>query len=153
MSVEKYIVFRLNDQEYGASIQQVVSIEKLLDMTKLPQVSDFIEGITTLRDEVMPIIDLKRRMDMEKTEKTENSRILVALVDGVSVGFIVDEASDVIDIDEAIVEPAPTSITGVHAKFLNGVAKLENRLLLLVDLAYILNYEELNEVKEVVEEK
>ena len=151
MSTEKYIVFRLNEQEYGASIQQIVSIEKLLDMTKLPQVSDFIEGITKLRGEVIPVIDLKRRMDMDKTDKTDHSRMLVALVDDVSVGFIVDEASDVLDIDEEIIEPAPTSIRGVNAKFLNGVAKLDDRLLLLVDLAYILNHQELNEVKEVAE--
>lgn len=104
MSTEKYIVFRLNEQEYGASIQQVMSIEKLLDMTKLPQVSDFIEGITKLRSEVIPVIDLKRRMDMDKTDKTDHSRMLIALVDDVSVGFIVDEASDVLDIDEEIIE-------------------------------------------------
>ncbi|PXW91429.1 purine-binding chemotaxis protein CheW [Streptohalobacillus salinus] len=153
MSTEKFIVFQLKGQEYGASIQQIVSIEKLQDIVSLPQVSDFIEGITKLRGEVIPVIDLKARMDMEKSEKTDQSRMLVALVDGVSVGFIVDAASDVLDIDEEIIEPAPTTIRGVHAHFLNGVAKLEDRLLLLVDLAYILNHDEIKEVKQVVEEE
>ena len=153
MSTEKFIVFQLKGQEYGASIQQIVSIEKLQEIVSLPQVSDFIEGITKLRGEVIPVIDLKARMDMKKSEKTDQSRMLVALVDGVSVGFIVDAASDVLDIDEEIIEPAPTTIRGVHAHFLSGVAKLEDRLLLLVDLAYILNHDEIKEVKQVVEEE
>lgn len=152
MGTQKYIIFQLNGQEYGASIEQIISIEKLLDIVKLPQVSNFIEGITKLRGQVIPVIDLKVRMDMARSEKTDQSRMLVALVDDVSVGFIVDAASDVLDIDEEIIEPAPTTIRGVHAHFLNGVAKLDDRLLLLVDLAYILNHDQLEEVKQVVEE-
>ncbi|MBM7541480.1 chemotaxis protein CheW [Amphibacillus cookii] len=153
MSTEKYIVFQLNGQEYGASIQQIVSIERLQEVVSLPQVSAFIEGITKLRGEVIPVIDLKKRMDLPDSEQTDQSRMLVSLVDDLSVGFIVDAASDVIDIDQSIIEPAPTTIKGVNANFLNGVAKLDDRLLLLIDLAYVLNYEQLNEVKQVVEEE
>ncbi|WP_017472389.1 chemotaxis protein CheW [Amphibacillus jilinensis] len=153
MSTEKYIVFQLKGQEYGASIQQIVSIERLQEVVSLPQVSTFIEGITKLRGEVIPVIDLKKRMDLPDSEQTDQSRMLVSLVDDLSVGFIVDEASDVIDIDQSIIEPAPTTIKGVNANFLHGVAKLDDRLLLLIDLAYVLNYEQLNEVKQVVEEE
>ncbi|WP_067840136.1 chemotaxis protein CheW [Amphibacillus sediminis] len=153
MSTDKYIVFQLNGQAYGASIQQIVSIERLQEVVPLPQASAFIEGITKLRGEVIPVIDLKARMSLPRSEQTDQSRMLVSLVEGVSVGFIVDAASDVIDIDDEIIEEAPTTIKGVNANFLNGVAKLEDRLLLLVDLSYILNHEELNEVKQVVEEK
>ncbi|MCZ0703283.1 purine-binding chemotaxis protein CheW [Natronobacillus azotifigens] len=153
MSTDKYIIFRLNQQEYGASIKQIISIERLQEVVSLPHVSDFIEGITKLRGEVIPVIDLKTRMHLPQAEKTEQSRMLVSLVDDLQVGFIVDAASDVIDIDSEIIEPAPTTIKGVNANFLNGVAKLEDRLLLLLDLSYVLNYEEINEVKQVVEEK
>ncbi|SEO70522.1 purine-binding chemotaxis protein CheW [Amphibacillus marinus] len=152
MATEKYIVFQLNGQEYGASIQQIVSIERIQEMVSLPQVSAFIEGITKLRGDVIPVIDLKTRMRLPSSEKTDQSRMLVALVDDLSVGFIVDAASDVIDINTSIIEDAPTTIKGVNANFLSGVAKLEDRLLLLIDLAYVLNYEELNEVKQAVEE-
>ncbi|WP_440896211.1 chemotaxis protein CheW [Amphibacillus sp. Q70] len=153
MSTEKFIVFQLNGQEYGASIQQIVSIERLLEIVPLPKVSDFIEGITKLRGDVIPVIDLKTRMSLPKSDETDQSRMLVSLVDGVSVGFLVDAASDVIDIDETIIEPAPTTIKGINANFLSGVAKLEDRLLLIIDLSYVLNYEELTEVKQVVEEE
>lgn len=153
MSTEKYIIFRLNGQDYGASIQQIISIERLQEVVALPHVSDFIEGVTKLRGEVIPVIDLKTRMHLPKAEKTEQSRMLVSLVNDVHVGFIVDAASDVVDIDEDIIEPAPTNIKGVNANFLNGVAKLEERLLLLLDLSYVLNYQELDEVKQVIEER
>lgn len=155
MSTEKYIIFQLNGQEYGASIQQIISIERLQDVVALPQVSDFIEGITKMRGEVIPVIDLKTRMNMNRTDETEQSRMLVSKVNegDVHVGFVVDAASDVIDIDQSIIEDAPTTIKGVNANFLHGVAKLDDRLLLLIDLEYVLNYEEIIELKQVVEEK
>ncbi|GAA4067762.1 chemotaxis protein CheW [Amphibacillus indicireducens] len=153
MSTEKYIVFQLNDQEYGTSIEQIVSIERLLKVVSLPKVSDFIEGITKLRGDVIPVIDLKKRMDLPHSEETDQSRMLVSNVDDLSVGFLVDAASDVIDIDDSMIEPAPTTIKGIDVNFLSGVAKLEDRLLLLVDLSYVLNYEEITEVKQVVEDE
>lgn len=152
MSTEKYIIFQLNEQKYGASIKQIISIERLQEVVSLPQVSDFIVGITKLRGEVIPVIDLKTRMHLPLAEQTEQSRMLVSLVNDLQVGFIVDAASDVIDIDTEVIEPAPTTIKGVNANFINGVAKLEDQLLLLLDLAYVLNYEEIQEVKEVKEE-
>lgn len=153
MSTEKYIIFQLNGQEYGASIQQIISIERLQEVVSLPQVSDFIEGITKMRGEVIAVIDLKARMNLARSEVTEQSRMLVSKVNEVQVGFIVDAASDVIDIDTSIIEDAPTTIKGVNANFLHGVAKLDDRLLLLLDLEYVLNYEEMNEVKQVIAEK
>lgn len=153
MSTEKYIIFQLNGQEYGASIQQIISIERLQEVVALPQVSEFIEGITKMRGEVIPVIDLKARMNLARSKETEQSRMLVSKVNDVHVGFVVDTASDVIDIDESIIEEAPTTIKGVNANFLHGVAKLEDRLLLLLDLEYVLNYEELDEIKQVIEEK
>lgn len=153
MSIEKYIVFQLNGQSYAASIQQIISIERLQEVVSIPQASNFIEGITKLRGKVIPVIDLKTRMDLPRSEETEQSRMLVSLVNQVQVGFIVDEANDVIDIDDSIIEAAPTSVKGVNGNYLQGVAKLEDRLLLILDLEYVLNYEEINEVKQVIEEK
>jgi len=96
---------------------------------------------------------LKKRMDLPHSEETDQSRMLVSNVDDLSVGFLVDAASDVIDIDDSMIEAAPTSIKGINVNFLSGVAKLEDRLLLLVDLSYVLNYEEITEVKQVVEDE
>lgn len=153
MSIEKYIVFQLQGQSYAASIQQIVSIELLQEVVALPQTSEFIDGITTLRNEVVPIIDLKTRMGLTRSEKTDQTRVLLSNVNHVQVGFVVDEANDVIDIDASTIEEAPTTIKGVNGNFLQGVAKLEDRLLLLLDLEHILNYEEVSEVKQVINEQ
>ncbi|WP_182201290.1 chemotaxis protein CheW [Paraliobacillus salinarum] len=153
MSIEKYIVFQLQGQSYAASIQQIVSIELLQEVVALPQTSEFIDGITTLRNEVVPIIDLKTRMGLTRSQQTDQTRVLLSNVNHVQVGFVVDEANDVIDIDASTIEEAPTTIKGVNGNFLQGVAKLEDRLLLLLDLEHILNYEEVSEVKQVINEQ
>lgn len=153
MSTEKYIIFQLDGKEYGSSIQEIVSIERSPDIVSLPKVSDFIEGVTELRGEVIPVVDLKSRMELPKSKETDETRMLVAQVEELSVGFIVDAASDVLDIDSAAIEPAPTEIKGINVKFLNGVAKLNERLLLIIDLAFVLNYEEITEAKQVIAEE
>ncbi|MFB1051210.1 chemotaxis protein CheW [Paraliobacillus sp. JSM ZJ581] len=153
MGIEKYIVFQLQGQSYAASIQQIVSIELLQEVVALPQASEFIDGITTLRGEVVPIIDLKTRMGLMRSQKTDQTRVLLSNVNHVQVGFVVDEANDVIDIDASTIEDAPTTIKGVNGNFLKGVAKLNDRLLLVLDLKHILNYEEVSEVKQVLDEQ
>ena len=153
MSTEKYIIFQLDGKEYGSSIQEIVSIERSPDIVSLPKGSDFIEGVTELRGEVIPVVDLKSRMELHKSEETDETRMLVAQVEDLSVGFIVDAASDVLDIDSAAIEPAPTEIKGINVKFLKGVAKLDERLLLIIDLAFVLNFEEITEAKQVIAEE
>lgn len=153
MITTKHIVFQLNEKEYGTNIRDIISIERLPEVVSLPKVSDFIEGVAELRGEAIPVVDLRTRMELPKTEATDETRMLVAKIDELSVGFIVDAASDVIDIEDSDIEPAPTEMKGIDVKFLSGVAKLEERLLLIIDLAYVLNYEELSEVKQAVEEE
>jgi|SRR5690625_249985 len=153
MITTKHIVFQLNEKEYGTNIRDIISIERLPEVVSLPKVSDFIEGVAELRGEAIPVVDLRTRMELPKTEVTDETRMLVAKIDELSVGFIVDAASDVIDIEDSDIEAAPTEMKGIDVKFLSGVAKLEERLLLIIDLAYVLNYEELSEVKQAVEEE
>lgn len=153
MITTKHIVFQLNEKEYGTNIRDIISIERLPEVVSLPKVSDFIEGVAELRGEAIPVVDLRTRMELPKIEVTDETRMLVAKIDELSVGFIVDAASDVIDIEDSDIEAAPTEMKGIDVKFLSGVAKLEERLLLIIDLAYVLNYEELSEVKQAVEEE
>ncbi|RCW66996.1 chemotaxis protein CheW [Saliterribacillus persicus] len=150
VQLTKTIIFKLKNQEYGANIEQIRSIERVQDIVGLPQSSDFIKGIINLRGQVTPIIDLRTRLGMEEEVPTEQTRILIANVRDVQVGFIVDEATDVIDIAPEHVEDAPELVTGVDYRYIKGVAKLEARgMLLLLDLDHVLNYEEMDEVLEV----
>ncbi|QDP41031.1 chemotaxis protein CheW [Radiobacillus deserti] len=148
----KFIVFRVNEQEYAADIQQVVSIEKVQEVVQLPQTPDFIKGVINLRGSITPILDLKQRLGMQEATYTDQTRILIASMENVQVGLVVDVATDVLDIDNSVVEPAPDMVGGVSSKYLKGVAKLENRLLLLLDLERVLSFEELHEVQQVAQE-
>lgn len=147
----KVIVFQLKGQKYGVDIQQVRSIERLQDVTNVPGTSDFIKGVINLHGDITPVVDLKERLQIEMTDYTDETRILIINVNNVQVGLIVDTATDVIDIDPEVIEASPKVIRGVNEAFINGVAKLEKALLILLDFEQILNLDEVNEVQEVLE--
>ncbi|WP_163536533.1 chemotaxis protein CheW [Gracilibacillus sp. YIM 98692] len=150
--ITKTIIFRLQEQEYGASIDQIRSIERMQEITALPQTSKFIKGIINLRGEVIPIIDLRTRLGMEELSPTDQTRILLANVREIRVGLVVDEATDVLDINPELIENTPDLVKDVDHRYLKGVAKLENRgMLLLLNLDYVLNHDEISEVKQAVE--
>lgn len=152
MEVTKFIVVKLREQSYGVSVHQVLSIEKIQEITKVPRASEFIKGVINLRGETTPVIDLKKRLYIDRTSPTEDSRILIVKVADVQIGLIVDSATEVIDIDPAIIEPAPEIVGGVHQVYLEGVAKLDERLLIILDLERILDFNETIEVQEIMEE-
>lgn len=145
---KKVIVFRLEDQEYATVIQNVRSIERMQEITGIPNVPYFIKGVINMRGEVTPIIDLKERLSIGKLNETNETRILIVEMNGIQTGLIVDAATDVIDIDASVVEPATNIVNRVNELFIEGVAKLENRLLLLLNLERVLNKQEINELEE-----
>ncbi|MGY3716928.1 chemotaxis protein CheW [Sutcliffiella cohnii] len=144
---DKVIVFQLAKEHYGVDLQQVRSIERMQAITPVPQTSAFIKGVMNLRGDITPIIDLKERLELGKTEYTEQTRVLIVQIETIQVGLIVDSATDVIDIDPSFIEPAPAMIGGVTKEYLKGVAKLEDRLLVLLGLEQVLNQEEKSEMK------
>ncbi|MGB4701761.1 MAG: chemotaxis protein CheW [Syntrophomonadaceae bacterium] len=128
--------------EYGVPISQVQEIIPMAKPTRLPQVPDFVEGIINLRGKIIPIIDLKKRFDMEATEITSDTRSVVVEVSGQTVGIIVDEVSEVLRLSKDNIEPPPAAIGGITAEYLTGVGKLEDRLLILLDMDKILTEQE-----------
>lgn len=143
----KVIVFQLHNEQYGVNIQQVRSIEKLQNVTPVPGTADFIKGVINLRGDITPIIDLKDRLQIGKTEYTDHTRVLIINIESIQMGLIVDNATDVLDIEESIIDAPPEVIGGVTEEYLSGVAKIDDRLLILLDLERILNFQELNEVE------
>ncbi len=146
---KKVIVFQLKDEEYAVSVQQVGSIERMQPITRVPQTADFVKGVINLRGVVTPIIDLRARFGIEASEMSESTRIIIVYLDDMEVGLIVDAANDVIDIPEDAIEPAPEVVGTVDADYIDGVAKLDNRLLILLNLPKVLSKEEINELKTV----
>ncbi|MCD8501531.1 MAG: chemotaxis protein CheW [Bacillaceae bacterium] len=143
----KVIVFQLKDEEYGVEVEQVRSIERLQHITRVPRTPQFVKGVINLRGVVTPIIDLRNRFDLEVTEETESTRIIIVAVGKMEVGLVVDAANDVVDIPTSGIEPPPQVVGGVEADYLRGVAKLEKRLLILLNLDKVLNPKELDELK------
>lgn len=147
----KVIVFQLNKQKYGVDIEQVLSIEKLENVTEIPKTSDFIKGVMNLRGEITPIVDLQERLELGETTYTDDTRVLIIDLTETQVGIIVDLATDVVDIDPDVIKSPPKMVGGVDNSFLPGIAKLKNDLLILLDLKYILNLDEIQEVQMVIE--
>lgn len=145
----KAIVFRLKDEEYGVEVGQVKSIERLEHITRVPNTPHFVKGVINLRGIVTPIIDLRARFGFEESEYTDSTRAIVVNVSDKEVGLIVDEANDVIDITEDDIEPPPSVVGGVDAVYLRGVAKLEKRLLILLNLDKVLTAEEMKQIDDI----
>lgn len=147
-SERKVIVFSLNHEEYAISVDQVSSIEMMQPITRVPQTEDFVKGVINLRGEVIPVIDLRLRFGLEEIEPTDSTRMIIFHLEDMEVGLIVDVANDIVDIPENIIESPPEVVGAVHVDYIEGVAKLEDRLLILLDLEKVLTTEEIKQLKD-----
>ncbi len=139
---KQLVVFSLYGEEFGIEITQVKEIIKLREITRLPHTVSFIEGVTNLRGEVIPVIDLKKRFGVGSTEASEDNRIIIAEVNDNRVGFIVDAVTEVLRIPDSAIDPPPRSVAGLKEEYLQGIGKLEDRLLIVLDVTKILTTEE-----------
>mgnify|MGYP001410895280 CR=1 FL=1 len=139
----KLIVFRLKDKEYAIPVSQVNSIEKVLHITRVPNVAPYIKGVINLRGVVTPIIDLRRRFQFEEVEYGESTRVIIVSTNNMEVGLIVDAANDVVDVQASQIEPQPEVVGVEEAEFISGVVKVDNRLLILLNLEKVLSQSEI----------
>lgn len=135
----KIIVFQLKEKEYAIPVEQVRSIEKIQHITRVPGTASYIKGVINLRGVVTPIIDLRIRFGLDQIDYQDHTRIIIAVLDDIEVGLIVDAANDVMDIKEDAIEPPPEIVSGTEADYINGVVKIGRRLLILLDLEKVLN--------------
>lgn len=143
LNEQKVIIFQLKDEEYAVPVQEVKSIERMQHITRIPRTVPFVKGVINLRGVVTPIIDLRSRFDIEETDYTDSTRIIIVSVGTIEAGLIVDSANDVIDLEADSIEPPPEVVGGVDAEYIQGVAKIEKRLLILLNLTKVLNPEKL----------
>ena len=136
---KKIIVFQLKNKEYAISVEQVSAIEKLQHITRVPRVAPFVKGVINLRGVVTPIIDLRKRFDLDEMDYTEQTRTIIVLMDNMEVGLIVDSANDVLDISSNSIEPQPEVVGTKEAEFISGVVKHGSRLLNLINLEKVLH--------------
>lgn len=134
----KLIVFQIKEKEYAIPVSQVRSIEKIEHITRVPSTVNFVKGVINLRGVVTPIINLRTRFCLDEVEYSDNTRVIIVALEDMEVGLIVDAANDVIDIPTNSIEPPPDIVGVKEAEYVQGVAKVDKRLLILIDLEKVL---------------
>lgn len=129
------VTFEVAQEEFAVDILAVHEINRMMELTRVPQSPPDVEGVINLRGKIIPVLDLRRRFGMPASEKTEANRIIVVEVHKRVIGFIVDRVHEVLRIDASIVEPAPSMVCSIRSEFIAGVGKLQDRLLILLDIA------------------
>jgi purine-binding chemotaxis protein CheW len=133
------VSFNIGEEEFGVDILKVQEINRMLDVTRVPNAPEYVDGVINLRGKVIPIIDLRRRFGMERKEHDKNTRIVVVELSGKVVGFVVDAVSEVLRIPKSVTEPPPPIVAGVEAEYITAVGKLDDRLLILLELEKVLS--------------
>lgn len=134
MQEEQYVIFRLNSEHYGVDILSVQEIIRPPKITKLPNLPPHVLGVINLRGNLIPIVDLKARFRLENSLSDDEQRILVLRIDGKLMGIQVDEVLEVLRLKTAQVEHVAEICTTVDREFIAGIAKLEDRLVILLSL-------------------
>lgn len=136
----KYVVFKLDKEYYGISINKVISIEKMQETTRIPNGPIHVKGVINLRGEVICLIDLRLKLDMEPKEIDNNSRIIIVSHDEIIAGLIVDSSSEVIEIAKENIDNPPTSSENENLSYIQGIGKVKDRLIILLELSKVLEY-------------
>jgi len=142
------VIFKLGQEEYGVEIVQVKEIINLAEVTPLPQSSSSVEGVINLRGQIIPIINIKRRLELTIQEYSSEARVIVVEVDKQLLGVKVDEAVEVIRLDVSSIQALPEMVTQIkNQNFIVGVGKVDERLIVMLNLTRILGSEEIEEIK------
>jgi purine-binding chemotaxis protein CheW len=144
----KFLTFCLADEEYGVDIHQIKEILALVDITPVPRTPDFVKGVINLRGRIIPVIDLRVRFGMEEIEYTKETCIIVINIQRenslVTMGVIVDRVSEVTDIEGGNISEVPGFGTSVDTEFMEGIGKVDDRIVLLLSIDRVMNDSEVS---------
>jgi purine-binding chemotaxis protein CheW len=139
---EPYIIFELAGTSYGLPSRQVQQMEMVEDFTPVPNAPNYVEGLVFLRGQVIPAINLRVRFGFEKTSYDLRTRLVVVQVGGRSVGLIVDSAREFVLVPSRTIQPPPEAVSGLSGRYLEGVATLGERMVLILNVEEVLNWAE-----------
>jgi purine-binding chemotaxis protein CheW len=142
-------VFKVAGDKYALDIMRIKEIQRYQPVTRIPKAPEFIEGVINLRGAVIPIVDMRKRLDLAVTEPTKKTRIVIANVSGKIVGILVDEVNEVVRVSRADIGAAPSIARGIGSEYILGVVKRKDELLLLLDFDRILTTEERVRIEEI----
>ena len=150
-----YLAFELDKEIFGVDVLQVREILEYTTITRIPQLPEYICGVINLRGSVVPVIDMREKFGMEKTETTVDTCIIVVEIEIDNetsvIGALVDSVEEVFELEPKEIEPAPRMGTRLNTKFIKGMGKREERFIILLDIDKVFSTEELLELQEVTE--
>lgn len=140
------VSFEVGEEEYAVPILSVQEINRMMQITRVPQSPAFVEGVINLRGKIIPVIDLRKRFGLTELENSDDVRIIVVEIASRVIGFTVDRVNEVLRINANIVEPPPAMVTGMDTDYVQGVGKLDDRLLILLHLEKLFTADEIAEI-------
>ncbi len=144
------VTFFIGNEEFAVDILNIQGINRMIEVTKVPNSPEFLEGIINLRGKVIPLVNLRKRLGLPTIVSDRSTRFIVVELGSKVIGFIVDSVNEVLRIGKEIIEPPPQMVTGVKSEFITAVGKLQDRLLILLDLDKILSKEEFQNIENTV---
>lgn len=136
---DKYLIFTIDKEKYGIEIKYVIEIIGIQNITKIPELDDYIKGIISLRGKIIPVVDVRLRFKKPMMEYDDRTCIIVVDVGELTVGLIVDRVSEVVNISEDQVALPPTTSMNTRNKYINGIGKIGEDVRLLIDCNKLLN--------------
>ena len=143
---QKYLVFKLGNEEYGIDILRVQEIRGSDRVTRIPNAQDFISGVTNLRGVIVPIVDLRIRFQLPEIRNDDNTVVIVLNLNDRIVGIVVDGVVDVISLNSESIKPNPDIASSLSARYLTGLGVIDERMLILINIEKLLSREEMEQV-------
>lgn len=137
MGSKQLVVFTINNEDFGIDIEHINVIERILEIFKIPNSPEYIEGLINLRGKVHTVFNLRKRFNLPSIEFTENTKIIMANTSASIIGIVVDEVKKIIKVEESDFEAPPKALSGMKDKFLSAVVKVEDRVIMLLDVEKI----------------
>ena len=142
MAIRQLVVFSINNEEFGVDVSQVNIIERRMDIFKVPNTPEFVEGLVNLRGKVYTVFNMRKRFGLPAKDFDDNTKIIMVNTGSAIVGLIVDGVNEIIKVEDQDIEAAPAVLEDMKRKFLNSIAKVDNRIIMLLNLETILTMEE-----------
>jgi purine-binding chemotaxis protein CheW len=149
----KYLTFKLGDEEYGLEILKVQEIIGAMEVTRVPRTPEYVRGVINLRGKVIPVIDIRKKFGLEVVDETEKTCIIVVQVEqgnrSVTMSIVVDEVSEVLDIDGSQLEPTPEFGSTINTDFILAMGKVGEKVVMLLGIDKVLSTEEIKDIEHV----
>lgn len=147
---KKAVIFRIEDEEYAIGISQVERILEYEKITRIPEAPQYLKGVINCLGRIVPVIDLKKRFLLEETKVGEESQIIIAKKDSGDIGIVVDEVLQVLDVDDETLSPPPEIIAGILKEYISSLIKINDRIIIYLNLSRILTFEEREEIDKIL---